>query len=56
MLPELRESGAPEPNALTKEFSSADTVLDFAGTVDLLQRHRLLGEDAKLSEDMELLR
>jgi UDP-glucose 4-epimerase len=56
MLPELRESGAPEPNALTKEFSSADTVLNFAGTVDLLQRHRLLGEDAKLSEDMELLR
>jgi FlaA1/EpsC-like NDP-sugar epimerase len=56
MLPELREGGAPEPNALTKEFSSADTVLDFAGTVDLLQRHRLLGEDAKMSEDMELLR
>jgi UDP-glucose 4-epimerase len=56
MLPELRESGAPEPNALTKEFSSADTVLDFAGTIDLLQRHRLLGEDVKLSEDMELLR
>lgn len=56
MLPELCESGAPEPNALTKEFSSADTVLDFAGTVDLLQHHRLLGEDVKLSEDMELLR
>jgi UDP-glucose 4-epimerase len=56
MLPELRESGAPEPNALTKEFSSADTVLNFAGTVDLLRRHCLLGDDVKLSEDMELLR
>jgi UDP-glucose 4-epimerase len=56
MLPELREGGASEPNTLKKEFSSADTVLDFTGTVDLLQCHRLLGEDAKLSEDMELLR
>lgn len=56
MLPELRDAATPEPNALTKEFSSADTVLDFAGTVDLLQRHRLLGDDVKLSEDMELLR
>jgi FlaA1/EpsC-like NDP-sugar epimerase len=56
MLPELREGGASEPNALTKEFSSADTVLDLAGTVDLLGRHRLLGENAQLSEDMELLR
>ncbi|MDH3514520.1 MAG: polysaccharide biosynthesis protein, partial [Gammaproteobacteria bacterium] len=56
MLPELRETGAAEPNALKKEFSSADTVLDFAGTVDLLKRHRLLGDDVKLSEDTELLR
>ncbi len=56
MLPELRDAATPEPNALTKEFSSADTVLDFAGTVDLLQRHRLLGDDVKLSEDTELLR
>jgi UDP-glucose 4-epimerase len=56
MLPELREGGASEPNALTKEFSSEDTVLDFAGTVDLLGRNRLLGENVQLSEDMELLR
>jgi UDP-glucose 4-epimerase len=56
MLPELREAGASEPNALAKEFSSEDTVLDLAGTVELLRRHRLLGEDVKLSEDMELLR
>jgi UDP-glucose 4-epimerase len=56
MLPELREGGVSEPNALTKEFSSEDTVLDLAGTVDLLERHCLLGENVQLSENMELLR
>jgi len=56
MLPELCEGGASEPNALTKEFSSEDTVLDFVGTVELLGRHHLLGENVQLSEDMELLR
>lgn len=56
MLPELREGHPKEPNALTKEFSSADTVLDLAGTVDLLSRHRLMVEDIDLSQDEELLR
>ena len=35
MLPELQVAG-PIDNALAKEFSSADTVLDLAGTMALL--------------------
>ena len=31
MLPELRRDDTGEPNALTKEFSSEDTVVDLAG-------------------------
>ena len=42
MLPELRRDAAPEPNALTTEFSSADTVLDFPGTRRLFEQHKLL--------------
>jgi len=42
MLPELRRDAAPEPNALTTEFSSADTVLDLAGTRKLFEQHKLL--------------
>ena len=42
MLPELRRDTAAEPNALTTEFSSADTVLDLAGTRQLFQQHKLL--------------
>src|SRR5258706_16184118 len=45
MLPELQDNGAPEPNVLTKEFSSDDTVLDYAGTVALLKEHSLMPED-----------
>jgi len=45
MLPELRQNGATDRNALNKEFSSADTVLDYAGTVALLKRHKLMSED-----------
>jgi UDP-glucose 4-epimerase len=56
MLPELREDGVQEPNALTKEFSSADTVLDLAGTAQLLHKHRLLVDDIDLSQDAEMLR
>lgn len=56
MLPELANSHAAEPNALTKEFSSADTVLDLEGTIELLKRHMLMIEDAHLSTDGELLR
>ncbi len=56
MLPELREDGMQEPNALTKEFSSADTVLDLAGTARLLHKHRLMVDEVDLSQDTEMLR
>ena len=56
MLPELREPSEQEPNALTKEFSSADMVLDLAGTVALLKKHHLMVEDVHLSQEGELLR
>jgi FlaA1/EpsC-like NDP-sugar epimerase len=42
MLPELRRDAKPEKNALSAEFSSADTVLDLAGTKKLLKKHKLL--------------
>ena len=42
MLPELRRDAKPEKNALTTEFSSADTVLDLANTKKLLKKHKLL--------------
>lgn len=56
MLPELREDGMREPNALTKELSSADTVLDLACTAQLLHKHRLMVGDIDLSQDAEMLR
>jgi FlaA1/EpsC-like NDP-sugar epimerase len=56
MLPELWRDIPDEPNALTKEFSSEDTVLDLAGTMALLKRHRLMIEDVDLVAAGELLR
>ena len=56
MLPELSGDAAEEPHALDSEFSSADTVLDFPGTVALLKEHRLMVEDVDLSAGTELLR
>ena len=56
MLPELSGDAAEEPHALDSEFSSADTVLDFPGTVALLKEHRLMVEDVDLSAGKELLR
>lgn len=56
MLPELRGQVAQEANALTKEFSSADTVLDLGGTVRLLRQHQLMIEDVDLAAAGELLR
>lgn len=56
MLPELQIDSAPEANALSREFSSADTVLDHAGTVRLLQAHKLMAGDTNRSQDEELLR
>jgi FlaA1/EpsC-like NDP-sugar epimerase len=55
MLPEL-SSGKREPNALKKEFSSADNVISYSATVKLLKEHRLMVDDAPHSEDGELLR
>lgn len=55
MLPELRKSGEDEVNALSKEFSSADTALDLAQTIKLLQESRLMVDDAVKAEE-ELLR
>lgn len=56
MLPELQTGSVPESNALKKEFSSADTVLDYDGTVRLLQAHNLMVGDVDLTQDAELLR
>jgi UDP-glucose 4-epimerase len=57
MIPELKNEESEEANALTKEFSSADTVLDLPGTIELLNRHGLILEagDEMPAED-ELLR
>jgi UDP-glucose 4-epimerase len=55
-LPELRRpEGENAASVLRKEFSSADTVLDLAGTLALLERHRLMVGQARLSEGDELL-
>jgi UDP-glucose 4-epimerase len=56
MLPELRDTGNHESNALTKEFSSADVALDLTGTMALLKKHGLMIEDVDLSHNQELLR
>jgi UDP-glucose 4-epimerase len=56
MLPELSNHQKKEPNALTKEYSSADSVLDLEGTIELLKKHRLMVEDVELSNSGELLR
>jgi UDP-glucose 4-epimerase len=55
MLPELA-SGKREPNALKKEFSSADCVISYGATVRLLREHGLMVTDAPLSDAAELLR
>lgn len=56
MLPELRSDAAGEPNALAKEFSSEDTVIDLASTVALLKDHRLMVDDVDPAPAAELLR
>jgi len=56
MLPELSNNKRNEPNALTKEYSSADSALDLKGTIQLLKKHRLMVEDVNLSNRGELLR
>jgi FlaA1/EpsC-like NDP-sugar epimerase len=56
MLPELRRAETAKADVLTKEFSSEDTVVDFAGTVTLLKKHRVMVEDVDKVADAELLR
>lgn len=56
MLPELQKEETGEPMALSKEYSSADEVLDFSDTVALLQKHRLMVEDVELTYKGEILR
>ena len=56
MLPELSNNKKNEPNALTKEYSSADSALDLDDTIELLKKHRLMVEDVELSNSGELLR
>ncbi len=55
MLPELRGAKAREKNALAKEYSSGDNVLNFAATVRLLKRTRLMVDDQGRQKE-ELLR
>ncbi len=55
MLPELRGGKAREKNALAKEYSSGDNVLNLAATVKLLKRTRLMVEDQGHHKE-ELLR
>jgi UDP-glucose 4-epimerase len=56
MLPELIETEQLEPNALPKEFSSEDTLLDLEKTVVLLKKHGLMVEDIDSLAKEELLR
>lgn len=55
MLPELR-AARKEKNALTREFSSSDTVLSLKATAALLARHRLMPEHQPRQVEGELLR
>jgi FlaA1/EpsC-like NDP-sugar epimerase len=57
MLPDLRERAkASEPNALSREFSSADNLLDLAKTADLLRKHGLMPDQVQLSDRTEILK
>jgi FlaA1/EpsC-like NDP-sugar epimerase len=56
MLPELSNNKNKDANMLPKEYSSADSVLDLKGTIELLKKHRLMVEDVEFSNSGELLR
>jgi len=56
MLPELSSIKKKQSNALSKEYSSEDSVLDLDGTIELLKKHRLRVEDVDISNGGELLR
>lgn len=55
MLPELAVKRT-EPNALKREFSSADNVLSLSGTVKLLNQHKLMTGNTLATDTGELLR
>ena len=54
MLPELQLGEAVQSVGLTKEFSSADTVISLDETTALLEKHGLLVGQVKLAEGVEL--
>ena len=56
MLPELKQGAALDQNALEKEYSSADEVLDLPDTIALLKKHRLMVNEADFGDQPELLR
>jgi FlaA1/EpsC-like NDP-sugar epimerase len=56
MLPELQGEEESQINALNKELSSADTVLDLSNTVALLKLHKLMVDDTQSHMPDELLR
>jgi UDP-glucose 4-epimerase len=56
MLPELQITTDKESNALIKEYSSADDVLDLEGTIELLRKHKLMVDDVQINSHGELLR
>jgi FlaA1/EpsC-like NDP-sugar epimerase len=56
MLPELADERSKEPNALDKEYSSADAVLGRDATVQLLKRQGLLDGPGEFETNEEMLR
>jgi UDP-glucose 4-epimerase len=56
MLPELARRSKDRTPALSREFSSADNVLSPKATLDLLRHHRLMVENVKSANPLELLR
>jgi FlaA1/EpsC-like NDP-sugar epimerase len=56
MLPELQGDEPAAPNALAREFSSEDAVIDLAATVALLGQHRLMVGDVEPAASGGLLR
>jgi UDP-glucose 4-epimerase len=56
MLPELLDEKGTEANALSKEYSSGDSVLDLKGTIELLKKFDLMVSDKKKEFENELLR
>lgn len=52
ILPELRDENDEHLPTLSKEVSSKDAVLDYEGTIKLLEKHNLMVNDADLSDWM----